>query len=116
MKYMDCPRQYIGQTGRSFKTRFKEHIRAIKHNTDSSTYSQHILNIGHKHGNMEDTMDIINVTHKGRFMNTIEKFHIYCAQKEDVHMNEVLLIHIIQSSTQYMNTKKVDSCEMKKST
>jgi hypothetical protein len=35
-------------------------------------------------------MYIINITHKGRLMNTIEKFHIYCAQKEDIHMNEII--------------------------
>jgi hypothetical protein len=39
---------------------------------------------------MEDTMDIINVTQKGRLMNTMEKFHIYRAHRDDVHMNEIL--------------------------
>jgi hypothetical protein len=106
---MDCPRQYVGQTGRSFKTRFKEHIRAIKHNTDSSTYAQHILNTGHKYGNIEDTMDIINVTQKGRLMNTIEKFHTYCAHKEDVHMNEILFDTYNSIFDAIYEHRKVDS-------
>jgi hypothetical protein len=28
----ECPRKYIGQRGRTFKTRYKEHIRDIKNN------------------------------------------------------------------------------------
>jgi hypothetical protein len=32
LKCKDCPLQYIGKTGRSFNTRFKEHIRAIRYN------------------------------------------------------------------------------------
>jgi hypothetical protein len=58
MKCMDCPRQYIGQMGRPFKTRFKEHIRAIKYNRDTSTYAQHILDTGHEYGNVKNTMEI----------------------------------------------------------
>jgi hypothetical protein len=90
MKCLNCPRQYIGRTGRSFKTRFKEHIRELKYNTDSSTYAQHISNTGHEYGSIENAMDIINVAQKGRLMNTLEKFQIYCTKKEDTHMNEVI--------------------------
>jgi hypothetical protein len=90
MKCLDCPQQYIGQTGRPFKTRFKEHIRAIKYNSDASTYAQHILNNGHTYGNIHDTMDILKIIQKGRHMNILEKFHIYCAYREGIHMNEAL--------------------------
>jgi hypothetical protein len=87
---MNCPHQYKGKTGRSFKTRFKEHIRAIKHNSDTSTYAQHILINVHTNGNINDTMDIIKITQKGRHMNILEKFHIYCAYRDNAHMNEIL--------------------------
>jgi hypothetical protein len=30
MKCMDCPLKYIGQTGRTFNTRYKEHIHDIR--------------------------------------------------------------------------------------
>jgi hypothetical protein len=42
--------QYVGQKGLSFLTRYKEHIRAIKYNKDSTAYAQHILNTGHSYG------------------------------------------------------------------
>lgn len=35
-----CPLQYKSQTGRSFKTRFKEHKHAIKYNKDT-THNKH---------------------------------------------------------------------------
>jgi hypothetical protein len=59
LKCMDYPLQYIGQTGRSFHTRYKEHIRAIKYNKDTFTYAQHILNMGHTYGSLQNTMEII---------------------------------------------------------
>jgi hypothetical protein len=76
---MDCPLHYMGQTGPSFQTRYKEHIHAIKYNKDISTYAQHILNTGHSYGNIQKTMEIIQIIQKGRHMNSLEKFHIYCA-------------------------------------
>jgi hypothetical protein len=35
-------------------------------------------------------MEIIQITQKGRHMNSLEKFHIYCAHQQDIQMNEVL--------------------------
>jgi hypothetical protein len=53
---MDCPLKYIGQTGRTFKTRYKEHIQAIRNNNSNSGYSKHILSTGHTYGSITDTM------------------------------------------------------------
>jgi hypothetical protein len=44
----DCPKKYIGQTGRTFKTRFKEHVRDIRNNGQNSKFAQHILDTGRK--------------------------------------------------------------------
>jgi hypothetical protein len=38
-----CPKKYIGQTGRNFQTRYREHIHAIRSNNSNSKYAQHIL-------------------------------------------------------------------------
>jgi hypothetical protein len=59
LKCSDCHLQYIGQTGSSFLTRYKEHIRAIKYNKESSGYAQRILNTRHSYGKIEYNMDII---------------------------------------------------------
>jgi hypothetical protein len=47
IKYLDCPLRYVGETGRTFKTRYKEHIQATRNNNSNSGYSSHILNMGH---------------------------------------------------------------------
>jgi hypothetical protein len=47
MKCMDCPLKFIGQTGRTFYIRYKEHIRKIGNNNGNSGYLNHTLGIGH---------------------------------------------------------------------
>jgi hypothetical protein len=41
MKCLDCPRNYIGQTGRAFHTRYKEYKQAFRNNNSNSEYSDH---------------------------------------------------------------------------
>jgi hypothetical protein len=85
LKCNDCHLQYIGQTGRSFLTRYKEHIRAIRYNKEASGYAQHILNTRHSYGNIEDVMDIIKTERKGKHLDTLEKYHTFCTYK---HLND----------------------------
>jgi hypothetical protein len=59
MKCLDCPLKYIGQTGRTFNTRYKEHTQVIRNNNSNSGYSNHILNTEHTYGTITDTIDII---------------------------------------------------------
>jgi hypothetical protein len=86
---MNCPMKYIGQTGRSFNTRYKEHIRDIKNNNSKSGYSNHILNTGHSYGNVTDALEIIKIERKGKHLNTLERYHIYEISKEGIHMNDI---------------------------
>jgi hypothetical protein len=58
MKCMECPRRYVGQTGRTFSIRYKEHIHDIRSNNSNTGYSNHVLNIGHTYGTITDTMEI----------------------------------------------------------
>jgi hypothetical protein len=49
---MDCkdyPLKYTEQTGRAFRTRYKEHIIEIQTNGRTSNYAQHILNTTHNY-------------------------------------------------------------------
>jgi hypothetical protein len=89
MKCMSCPMKYIGQTGRPFNTRHKEHIRDIKNNNTKSGYSNHILNTGHSCGSITNTMEIMKIERKGKHLNTLEKYHIYKISKEGIHMNGI---------------------------
>jgi hypothetical protein len=77
MKCTGCPLKYVGQTGRTFNTRYKEHIHNIRSNNSNSGYSNHILNTGHTYGMITDTMDIITAGRKGKYLNTLERYHIY---------------------------------------
>jgi hypothetical protein len=74
---MDCPQQYAGQTGRNFKTRFKEHIRDIHNNKSTSGFVQHVLETGRAFGNMDGSMEIVKIQQKGSHLNMLENFYIY---------------------------------------
>jgi hypothetical protein len=63
-----------GQTGRTFNTRYKEHIHDIRSNNGNTGYSNHILHTGHTYGTMQDSMEIIALGRKGKYLNTLEKY------------------------------------------
>jgi hypothetical protein len=88
MKCLDCPLKYVGQTGRTFNTRYKEHIPDIKSSNSNTGYSNHILNTGHTYGTTEDTMEIITIGRKGKYLNTLKKYHIYKVSRNNLHMND----------------------------
>jgi hypothetical protein len=74
---MDCPLKYVGQTGQTFKTRYKEHTQAIRSNNGNSWYSNHMFNTGHAYGSIADAMKVLKTERKGKHLNTLEKYHIY---------------------------------------
>ena len=47
LKCPDCNMRYVGQTGRTFHTRYKEHYRDYKQNNKSSKYAQHLTENRH---------------------------------------------------------------------
>jgi hypothetical protein len=85
---MDWPMKYIAQTGRTFNTRYIEHIHDIRSNNSNSGYSNHILNAGHAYGTMMDTIDIITTRRKGKHLNTLERYYIYKTSRENLRMND----------------------------
>jgi hypothetical protein len=88
IKCQSCQLKYKGQSGRNFRTRYKEHTQAICSNKVTSKYVQHILDTQHTYGTMEDTVDILHIERKGSFINTLERFHIYNLSKENLQMND----------------------------
>jgi hypothetical protein len=71
-KCMDCPLKYTKQTGRTFYTRYKAHIQAIRNNNVNSEYSNHILNIGHAYRSITDKTKIIRTEKKGKHLHVLE--------------------------------------------
>jgi predicted GIY-YIG superfamily endonuclease len=84
----DCPKKYIGQTGRKFETRFKEHIRDIRNNGQNSRFAQHILDTGHEYETIEKTMKILHIEKKGQMLDTHERFCIYEISKQNLQLND----------------------------
>ena len=72
----NCNMRYVGQTGRSFHTRYKEHYRDYKYNNKSSKHAQHLIENRHSIGSINSTTEILHIIRKGKLMDTWEKFHI----------------------------------------
>jgi hypothetical protein len=81
---MDCPLKYVGQTGRIFNKRYKQHIYDIRTNNSKKGYANHILNTGHTYGTITNTMEIMETERKGKHLNTLERYHIYKASKDKI--------------------------------
>jgi hypothetical protein len=88
LKCQNCSCVYIGQTGRNFKIRYKENIQDIKNNRSKTGFSQHILDTGHAYDKIENTMEILKFQEKGKYLDTLEKFHIYKANKTGILLND----------------------------
>jgi hypothetical protein len=80
--------KYTGQTRRSFRTRFKEHLRDFKHGNRNSSFAQHLLENGCNFRPIEDIMSTVYITNKGRLMDTLEKYYIFRKTKMDNQIND----------------------------
>jgi hypothetical protein len=70
-------RSHIGQTKRSLKLRYQEHIQYIKNNNPQSAYAMHILNNRHEYGPMHNTMEFLKQTNKTKFLIPYEQLYIH---------------------------------------
>jgi hypothetical protein len=87
MKCLPCEQVYVGQTGRDFKTRYKEHINDIRQNVEQSRCAIRMLKENHKYGPTEEVMNVLKVENKGKQLDVCETFYIYKAKKQNV-LNE----------------------------
>lgn len=77
-----CPKFYIGQTGRSFKTRYKEHL-PKNQNYNQSTFAEHLIQEDHSFSSIHQDLEIIHLAPKSKKLDIIEQFHIYKNIKEN---------------------------------
>jgi len=96
-----CDKAYVGQTGRSFNERYKEHKHPFKTNSHSSNYAKHILEQLHTFGPIGQTMQIPQYREKGTHLNTIERFFIYAEFFKNNHLNDEQSISPQKSSMDY---------------
>jgi len=84
----DCHKAYIGQTGRRFATRFREHEAAFRNNCHTSSFDKHLNEEAHSFGSMHNIMQILHYHRKGPHLNTLERFHIYTEFAANNHLND----------------------------
>jgi len=84
----DCKKVYVGQTGRDFMTRYKEHRRSFQNNSHTSKFAQHLNEHMHSFGNIDDVMQILHCQKKGLHLNTMELFYIHIEAASNNHLND----------------------------
>jgi len=84
--------KYTGQTGRSFNTRFRKHLRDFKNGYGESSFAQHLVENRHAFGPMNDIMDTLFFTNKGRLMDAVESFYIFRETKLNSHLNDKFIV------------------------
>jgi len=87
-----CNKKFVGQTGRPFRIRFREHYNDYKYANNRSKFAHHIIDEDHSFGPMIDIMGIIQVAKKGRMLDTLEKFYMYSETKRGNQLNNKLTI------------------------
>jgi hypothetical protein len=78
-----CKTSYIRKTSLSFKQRYQEHIRYIKHDSQSA-YGIHILNKKHEYSPMNDTMMLLEHINKTTLLMPSEQLYIQSHQHKQL--------------------------------
>jgi len=73
----DCDAFYIGQTGRNFETRFKEHVKGVGKQNSKSNYAEHIHKQKHSYTSYTDNLKVIHKAQKGEKLDRLEELEIY---------------------------------------
>ena len=81
----DCPKIYIGQTGRNFSKRLKEHLSSFNKGKTDSSYANHLLECNHTFNN---NFKILHNEQKGLKLNLLESLEINKFKHSDNLLNE----------------------------
>lgn len=80
----DCEACYVGQTGRSFATRKREHWRSFRlKREDESTFADHLIANNHNPGS---ELQILHLEGKGARLNILEGMEIYKHKRQTDHL------------------------------
>jgi hypothetical protein len=84
--------KYVGQTGRPFKVRFREHLHDFKYGKRKSKFATHLLDNGHSIGPINNVMETLHITDKGRMMEILQRFYIFRETKLNSQINDKLTV------------------------
>jgi hypothetical protein len=76
LKCNDCALIYVGQTGRAFRTHFREYRRTIRSTKQNSRDAQYVLQALNTHDTIQQTMEIRHIQKKRHLLNTLERSHV----------------------------------------
>lgn len=88
MECSTCDKFYIGQTGRSFGIRYKEHLPKGKLVNITSNFAKHLIDDNHDYESFEANCIPLHVCDKGRVMDTLEEYEVYKGYK--LNSNNIL--------------------------
>jgi hypothetical protein len=71
----DCESHYIGQTGRSFKIRLKEHLACYRNKNDKSNFALHLNEQNHSFNNTTG-ISFLHLSEKSKKLNKLEALEI----------------------------------------
>ena len=90
----NCPCFYIGQTGRSFATRFREHTQEINSASTNkkikSNYAHHLITEKHKFTDINTNLQTIHRMKKSSMMDRMEEIEIYKNRNNPQILNDKL--------------------------
>lgn len=90
LKCASCPSIYIGKTGRSFRTRYKEHLPNPRADNQKSSFAQHLVDKNHDTHSLDTALEILHTCNKGNKLDTLEEYEIYKAQKVYYNSDHIL--------------------------
>ena len=68
--------------GRSFITRYTEHIKTLTQSLKKSNFAEHIFNTHHTYTVIETNLGILHILPKGPKLNTSKQYEIYKHYKQ----------------------------------
>jgi hypothetical protein len=69
----DCNKAYVGQTGRKFSKRYKEHRNTNRNNNHTYSFARHLNDTAHSFGSINNAMQVIQRHKKGPHLKTLLK-------------------------------------------
>lgn len=80
-----CGKIYIGQTGRAFWKRIKEHLDKFRLKSVGSNYASHLIDEGHS---LNDKFEILHVCTKGKKLDHLESMEINRQKHKNILLND----------------------------
>lgn len=88
----ECKLNYVGQTKKPIKERYREHLKAYKNpNIYKSNLATHAINTGHEFPNLQN-LKLIKQVDKGKKMDILENLYIYKYNKQKKLIQEQIQI------------------------